>query len=293
VHMRASQPPLVRTGELRRRGLRRPPQQVVLRLLDVRAHQKRRRMRIATLDRADQVLMLLDHAREALVAVAVALEQRRQEQPVAVDDRQRTRVAGGIVDRRVEVAVGVRDLRDVAGVDVRFQSLGRATFHVREMAVSDRSEPADLFTPPDWTGNHGTATLQSSASDTRVRVKCCTLDEVFANAAAPQVMKVDVEGCEAQVFRGATGLLSAHCIRDIVFEEMRSAPTKSINLLQSHGYTVFRVFRRFAGPYLAPVNTAATGEIDPPTYLGTTAPERAVKRFAARGWSALRQKAPR
>jgi len=50
-------------------------------------HQHLGRVRILPLDRVDEMLMLVDHALEAFLAVTVALQQRGQQQPVAVDDR--------------------------------------------------------------------------------------------------------------------------------------------------------------------------------------------------------------
>jgi hypothetical protein len=56
------------------RDVGRAPEQVVLALLDVRAHEDRRRMRIAPLDRLDQVLVLVDDALKAIVTIAIALQ---------------------------------------------------------------------------------------------------------------------------------------------------------------------------------------------------------------------------
>lgn len=172
-----------------------------------------------------------------------------------------------------------------------WRSLGRAELHVKQAAVSDTAGYVDLFTPSDWALNHGTASLAApdvgGTGSTRVPVECCTLDEVFAELPPPAVLKVDVEGCEARVFSGASRLLAAGAIRDIVFEEHRTLPAESTELLRSHGYTVFRILRRFSGPQLAAQEGAARGEIDPPAFLGTRNPQRAQARFRKRGWLCL------
>ena len=83
-------------------------------------------MRILALDRLDQVLMLVDHARKALVAIAVTLEKGGEEQPVAVDDRERAGIAGRVVDRRVEFAIGMRNTWKIPALDARLEALGGA-----------------------------------------------------------------------------------------------------------------------------------------------------------------------
>lgn len=172
----------------------------------------------------------------------------------------------------------------------RWQMQTHARLDVREIAVSDQNQPAELFTPPEWNLNQGTATLErpdSVLDSHRVTVACGRLDEIFADNPPPRVMKVDVEGSEARVFRGAGDLLKRGTIRDIVFEELKPVPSDSTQLLESCGYTLFRILRCFAGPVLAEPRAAAAAEVDPPSFLATRDPERARSRFAPRGWQTL------
>ena len=84
----------------------------------MRRHERRGRNRIAVLERVDQVLVIVDHPLEALFAVAEALQQRREEKPVPVDDRECSGISGRVVDDPVELPVRNRDQGVLAGRDM-------------------------------------------------------------------------------------------------------------------------------------------------------------------------------
>ncbi len=174
--------------------------------------------------------------------------------------------------------------------------LTSASILVREEALSECNESASLHVPGNFAENRGTASLASqhpaagaTNQDGRtLTVSCRRLDDWAPSTLRLGLMKVDVEGCELQVFRGAEALLTQRRIRDIVFEEHRPFPAESTAYLQARGYRVFRVARGWFGPRLLPPQSNARKEIDPPTYLATLEPDRALARFAPRGWHCLR-----
>lgn len=178
----------------------------------------------------------------------------------------------------------------LAGNIQRWRSLTEAQLKLWPVALSSGEGTQNIYIPERFAENQGTASLEASATTAgrRIAIETCRLDSLGENSRRFGVMKVDVEGAEAQVFEGAAGLLATGRIRDIIFEEHRPAPARSIELLLGHGYNVWRVGRGPRGPQLLPCETPVSTELDPPTYLGTLAPERARTRFEPEGWQSLR-----
>jgi FkbM family methyltransferase len=175
-----------------------------------------------------------------------------------------------------------------------WSGLSRVTIHLHRQAVTDHSGTATMQIPVTFSENSGQASLAppaawaGAAPAQSVVVPCCRLDEIMGDAAPWGVMKVDVEGFEAEVFRGAGHLLTAGKVRDIVFEEHRPFEAESLQLLGSCQYRVYRVVRGWTGPRLRPPDWHSPRELDPPTYLATRDAARAQARFAPRGWACLR-----
>ena len=71
-----------------------------------------------------------------------------------------------------------------------------------------------------------------------VMVVTVTLDWLLAGTPAPRVLKIDVEGAELQVLKGAQNLLST--VQPIILCEvsLNNAPAVA-DLLHAHGYTLF------------------------------------------------------
>ena len=94
------------------------------------------------------------------------------------------------------------------------------------------------------------------------------------------------------MFRGAARLLAAGVIRDIIFEELRPMPAESVDLLRGHGYSLFKIARRFSRPALIAIDAPAPGDLDLPSYLATRDAPRARDRFLRAGWHALWNRMP-
>jgi FkbM family methyltransferase len=131
----------------------------------------------------------------------------------------------------------------------------------------------------------------------RIDIEVTTLDAFAAAAddAALGLVKIDVEGHELQVLAGGRRLLERKRVRDIVYEDFHPHPTPVAPLLEAAGYTVFALFAAWHRPVLLPLRDAAArrhGELaEPPNFLATSDPDRAVARFKAAGWNCLRRKA--
>ena len=156
-------------------------------------------------------------------------------------------------------------------------------------AISDAVGTASLRVPRYFPCNQGTASLAmaTNQSDSAgITVPTLALDGFAALSGRVGVMKVDVEGHEPAVFRGALQRLQRREIRDIVFEDHGTFPTPSMHLLREEGYQIYALRHRFRGPYLTDPQEAKP-DADPPSYLATLDAQRAERRFAPPGWSLL------
>ena len=114
-------------------------------------------------------------------------------------------------------------------------------------AVCDHAGEVDFNAHPV---NRATTSIARQALDGHVtRVPCTTLDEYVGRAAVGEVavLKIDVEGYESLVLRGAEELLGKRRVRLVYYEvcpELTRAagfdPALPTRMLKSYGYEVFR-----------------------------------------------------
>lgn len=173
-------------------------------------------------------------------------------------------------------------------------SLGSEMVVVRNVAIGAASGTAMLGMTDEFDSNMGTASITTRAETTRkIEVPMQRLDVEF-DGAAIGVMKVDVEGHELGVFKGAEQLLRSGRIRDTVFEELAELPTPATQLLESLGYSIFSLDQGPLGPIVAQAGASRerrSGE--DPSYLATLDPERALRRLSYVGWGVLGVRASR
>ena len=171
-----------------------------------------------------------------------------------------------------------------------------ATVKTRPVAASEASGSTILRLPPGSADNSGLAYIGDSTEGQEgvdwFRVPVTTLDEEFPESAeAPRVIKVDTEGNEAKLFRGATRLLTSGAIRDIIFEDHHAYPTEAMQVLLPAGYKIFRLEKSFGGVRLVdPEQPSRSSQWEPPNYLATKAAERAAACFSDRGWQVLKSR---
>jgi FkbM family methyltransferase len=137
---------------------------------------------------------------------------------------------------------------------------------------------AYLEIPDQFSTNRGMAKL----GDSGVQIRTETLDEHPATFA-----KVDVEGFEADVFRGGAKALKSHRLRDIVFEDFGAFPTPAAQILLDFGYRLYRIDKSLFGPVLIPPDHAASDRFSAPNFLATVEPARAEDGIRRRGWQIL------
>ena len=162
------------------------------------------------------------------------------------------------------------------------------TLCIRQEALSDSAGEAVLNIPELFSGNRGTASLEPQANTlSSETVRTERLDNIVG-AESIGLMKIDVEGHEYACLKGASEMLSGGRCRDILFEESGTYPTASQILLQSFGYSVFRLSRSFWGPTLcAPESNRSNIRSILANCLATREPKRAHERLKPHGWTVL------
>jgi len=169
----------------------------------------------------------------------------------------------------------------------RWKGTGAAPVTLRNEALSDRAGTAFLAEPEEFGENCGTSTLEGGGSGRGHTVPTLRLDSLPESAGPIGVMKVDVEGHEASVFRGAERLLGSGKLRDIVFEEHHGADSAACKLLVGHGYTLFLIERNMWGPLLVAPESRPVTTWTATNFLATRDPSRALKQIGVRGWQVL------
>lgn len=176
---------------------------------------------------------------------------------------------------------------------LRAAGVKAASVGLLQAAVADSAGSCLLWEPPEFATNRGTSRLDTDAAGAsadgpgrRFAVEVVTLDG-WCGTSPPAVVKLDVEGHELSVLRGAARLLAAHAIRDIVYEDHDPAASGLRAHLEQRGFRVFALRQRLTGPTLLPPETASPLHFAPPSYLATLQSERARVRLAPRGWKVL------
>jgi FkbM family methyltransferase len=162
---------------------------------------------------------------------------------------------------------------------------------VRPEAVSDQDGETYLEIPEDFASNNGLAFLVDKPTTSSLPVRSVRLDSVLAGRPRVDLLKVDVEGAELQVFHGAVKSLSSHTIRHIIFEEHRSFPTPATTFLQQCGYTIFQLGVGLFGPLSgsgSDINKTPRRGWEPRSMLASVEPKSIIEAFSARGWRVLR-----
>lgn len=167
-----------------------------------------------------------------------------------------------------------------------------------QVALSDQEGEAFLDVGPHWEENRGlskvVAKADSKASRT-LKVRLTTLDKLLNGTAQVGLCKIDVEGHELNVFRGAARLLKERRIRDVVFEDFGKYPNNLHRMFLEHGFSLFSLHSTLLKPLLRPVSSTPPlfDEKDGENYLATLEPDRARERFQPLGWRVLGRSLPR
>jgi FkbM family methyltransferase len=165
----------------------------------------------------------------------------------------------------------------------------------RQIALSNISGIGMLNMPPHFKDNQSVASIldetceQVAGSAEQCPVILVRLDDIINLEHQIAIIKLDVEGHELKVLQGGSKIIT-HNVRDIIFEEHKGFPNEASLFLESRGFTVFRLYKELWGPRLEHPGGKPGGHLlpwEPPNYLATKEPMRAIERLKKRGWQAF------
>jgi FkbM family methyltransferase len=176
------------------------------------------------------------------------------------------------------------------GADPRF-----ARISIRACAASDRQETCRLYYPSSiFSSNEGTASLEeswggNSASESE-DVDTTTLDSALSDETENiHLLKIDVEGHELAVLNGAFQLLARKRFVHIIFEDSAQYRSPVHELLESCGYTLYRLARSFVRiKAIDPCDRSSYPVDVMSNFLATIEPQTVAHAFSQWGWRALR-----
>jgi FkbM family methyltransferase len=162
-------------------------------------------------------------------------------------------------------------------------------------AASDYNGRHLLYYAADvFLSNNGTASMDQSWGGGKAveseEVETITLDRALsAQKGVIDVLKIDVEGHELGVLKGASDLLRTKRVTHIIFEDMGQYPSPVHRLLEDAGYKVYRLARSFVRIEAVAPGDMSVYPIDVMrNYLATAEPQAIAREFSRWGWSALR-----
>lgn len=168
--------------------------------------------------------------------------------------------------------------------------LCQAPVELHNFGLSESDGTASLDSGENWEENRGLARVvvgAASPSSRTTQIQIKRLDSVLPADVRVDVCKMDVEGHELSVLKGAKRLLAEGRIRDIVFEDFNSYPGPVHQRLIEAGYTLFCLHLSSLRPSLSQPS-ASKDSAEAGNYLATREPQRAVERFRDWGWQVLR-----
>jgi FkbM family methyltransferase len=170
----------------------------------------------------------------------------------------------------------------------RWTRPGLAPVDAQRLALSDHEGTAELSSDATFDGNMGLSTLSPAAGggpgEVRLPVDVKQLDQVIGDRSIG-LLKIDVEGHEPGVLRGALELLRAGRVRDIIFEDHDPYPSEATAIVEGAGYRLYSLSNDLLGVLTgAPADRGEVSEWPGPSYLATRDPDRALRRLKPRGW---------
>ena len=155
--------------------------------------------------------------------------------------------------------------------------------------MSNHEGSSALVTDKDWNTHHALGYLADAAdiAGDGIPVKTRRLDDLVISDNI-SLLKLDVEGHEAQLLRGASRLLQDKQIKTVIYEERVGVNGPSHKVLAEAGYALFALDSRLSGPFLTKLGTP---RVTPsPDFLATRAPEEILRRFDSPGWQIFRRR---
>jgi FkbM family methyltransferase len=161
-----------------------------------------------------------------------------------------------------------------------------------EAAIWTATGTATLLEPEGFCHNHGLSKMTTASpegKDIAHQVRSLTLQEALQKHGIETVdiLKLDIEGAEADVLQSSIALLESRRIKHVIFEEHARGHSRSVEIFRHAGYSVYGIRSTPRGPALHPhfenrddeesynlVATAAACELgtafEPPGWMALT-----------------------
>lgn len=172
------------------------------------------------------------------------------------------------------------------------EAKGLAPIDAHRVALSDRTGCATFECGEGFAENRGSGRISSRdsavADGSQLGVPTARLDD-FLHGQGARLVKIDVEGHELQVLRGAEQALAAGRITHIIYEDFDGAQSAVHQLLLDRGYSVVGLGWLTHKPVLTPFGGTPSVDLawESPNYLATRSPREARDRFKRWGWSVI------
>jgi FkbM family methyltransferase len=168
---------------------------------------------------------------------------------------------------------------------------GFAPIRVAAVALSDADGHASLRATANFDLAMGTASLTEYSAEEAAfswEVETHRLDRYIGKGSIG-MLKLDVEGHELSVMKGARTAFESGRIRDVLLEERDTGPSRKLDYLVEHGFEIFNLDERLLGLRVTPGVKPPARRIayDPQTFLATRDPQRALRRLHGVGWTSL------
>ena len=149
-------------------------------------------------------------------------------------------------------------------------------------ALSDSNKEGYLEFPDIFSYNHGVAYVGKNGTHSAkaMKIDLRKLDDMVDPGTIINVLKIDVEGHELPVFKGAEKLIDNKQITNIVYEDHDPYPSIIAKFLIAKGYTLFRMEKGWLNLNLKnPASAPSTNGWEPTNYLATLDTEALKKKM--------------
>ena len=149
-------------------------------------------------------------------------------------------------------------------------------------ALSESNKEGYLEFPDIFSYNQGVAYVGSNGNHSAkaIKIDLRKLDDMIAPGTIVNVLKIDVEGHELSVFKGAENLLNNKQITNIVYEDHDPYPSEIAHFLIEKGYTIYRMEKGWLNLNLKnPSSEPSSNGWEPTNYLATLDNETLKKKM--------------
>jgi FkbM family methyltransferase len=155
---------------------------------------------------------------------------------------------------------------------------------LQEKALSQFVGESDLYIPSFFDDNEGTASLEVMGNSKKITIQTDILDNYIADKLIVKVLKIDVEGHELSVFKGAVNSLTQKRIQNIIFENYSNQEIP--DFLTGFGFTIYKINKTFNGVLLSePGDTRYKVSYEADNFLATLVPVEIQRQFKEKGWT--------